>query len=65
MPGREGLAELRPHRGAVVTPLDTDSFREISEMRAVLEPLALRLLEQHIFIANTKMLATLPPIPEE
>ena len=41
--GREGLVELRPHRGAVVTPLDPDDFREISEMRAVLEPLALRL----------------------
>lgn len=40
---REGLVETRPRRGTVVTALDAAAFKEILEMRAVLESLALKL----------------------
>ncbi len=40
---REGLVLLRANKSATVAPLDPDSFFEINEMRAVAEPLALRL----------------------
>ncbi|RIH76885.1 HTH-type transcriptional repressor RspR [Calidithermus terrae] len=39
----EGLLLLYPHRGAVVAELSVAELEEIYEMRAVLEPLALRL----------------------
>ncbi|RIH82869.1 GntR family transcriptional regulator [Calidithermus roseus] len=39
----EGLLILHPHRGAVVAELSIAEIEEIYEMRAVLEPLALRL----------------------
>ncbi|WP_018467327.1 GntR family transcriptional regulator [Calidithermus timidus] len=39
----EGLLVLQPHRGAVVAELSIAELEEIYEMRAVLEPLALRL----------------------
>ncbi|RYM36207.1 GntR family transcriptional regulator [Meiothermus sp. PNK-Is4] len=39
----EGLLILQPHRGAVVAELSIPELEEIYEMRAVLEPLALRL----------------------
>lgn len=39
---REGLVVLPVNRSARVSPLDPDSLREINEMRAVAEPLALK-----------------------
>jgi len=39
----EGLLILHPHRGAVVAELSLAELEEIYEMRAALEPLALRL----------------------
>lgn len=39
----EGLVEAQPRRGTVVTSLNADDFEEILEMRAALEPLALKL----------------------
>jgi len=39
----EGLIILHPHRGAVVATLSAHELQEIYEMRAALEPLALRL----------------------
>ncbi len=39
---REGLIILSANRSAQVAPLDPQGFREISEMRAVAEPLALK-----------------------
>ncbi|TDK50009.1 GntR family transcriptional regulator [Antarcticimicrobium luteum] len=39
---QEGLVILATNRGARVAPLDAAGFREISEMRAVAEPLALK-----------------------
>jgi DNA-binding GntR family transcriptional regulator len=39
---REGLVLLPVNRSARVSPLDPDSLREINEMRAVAEPLALK-----------------------
>jgi DNA-binding GntR family transcriptional regulator len=39
----DGLVEAQPRRGTVVTSLDADDFAEILEMRAALEPLALKL----------------------
>lgn len=40
---REGLVVLPTNRSAQVAPLDPESFQEINEMRAVAEPLALKL----------------------
>ena len=39
----QGLVILKPNKGAVVAGLDAHEFREIYEMRSVLEVLALRL----------------------
>jgi DNA-binding GntR family transcriptional regulator len=39
----EGLITLHPNRGALVAPMDGADFREISEMRASAEALAMRL----------------------
>ena len=39
----EGLVEAQPRRGSVVVSLNADDFEEILEMRATLEPLALKL----------------------
>jgi DNA-binding GntR family transcriptional regulator len=39
----EGMVTIRPNRGVVVTGLDTAGMKEIFEMRAVLEGLAVRL----------------------
>lgn len=39
----EGLVTIRPNRGVVVAGLDIDAMREVFEMRAVLEGLAVRL----------------------
>ena len=44
----EGLAEIRPRRGAIVTPLSANEFEELTEMRAALEPLALRFAAPHL-----------------
>lgn len=38
----EGLIDMQPNRGARVAPLDPEGFREIYEMRAAAEALALR-----------------------
>lgn len=38
----EGLVELDPHRGAVVTELDDEELRDIYEIRLLLEPMAMR-----------------------
>lgn len=43
----EGLLVLRPNRGAVVITLTLDDLREIFEMRAVLEGLAVRHAVDH------------------
>lgn len=39
---QEGLVDMQPNRGAQVARLDADGFREIYEMRAVAEVLALK-----------------------
>jgi DNA-binding GntR family transcriptional regulator len=39
----EGLVDFAPRHGATVAPLSSEEVTEISEMRAVLEPLALKL----------------------
>lgn len=39
---QEGLVDMQPNRGAQVARLDAEGFREIYEMRAVAEVLALR-----------------------
>jgi DNA-binding GntR family transcriptional regulator len=39
----EGLVQLSPNKGAIVSPLDPAELREVYEMRAALETLALRL----------------------
>lgn len=39
----EGLVTIRPNRGVVVAGLDMEAMREVFEMRAVLEGLAVRL----------------------
>lgn len=44
----EGLVEIRPRRGAIVAPLSANEFEELTEMRAVLEPLALRFAAPHL-----------------
>jgi len=41
--GQEGLVDLPANRGARVAPLDAADFADISEMRALAEPLALKL----------------------
>ena len=38
----EGFVTIRPNRGAVVAPIDADELREITELREVLETMALR-----------------------
>jgi DNA-binding GntR family transcriptional regulator len=38
----KGLVQIIPNRGAVVVPLSAHQCRELAEMRAALEPLALR-----------------------
>lgn len=38
----EGLVNFDPHRGAIVHELDPDELDEVSELRAVLEPLGIR-----------------------
>ena len=38
----KGLVQIIPNRGAVVVPLSAGQCRELAEMRAALEPLALR-----------------------
>ncbi len=38
----EGLVEIRPRRGVIVSDLSAADFEEVNEMRAVLECLALR-----------------------
>lgn len=38
---RTGLVQFRPRRGAIVAELSVDDAREVAEMRAALEPLAL------------------------
>ncbi len=44
----EGLIELRPNRGAVVTSLSANDVQELFEIRAVLEGLAARLACAHL-----------------
>jgi DNA-binding GntR family transcriptional regulator len=44
----DGLVRIDPHRGAVVHDLDHDDLREIYEIRAALEPLAIRKAARHI-----------------
>ncbi|GIF61903.1 GntR family transcriptional regulator [Asanoa iriomotensis] len=44
----DGLIRIDPHRGAVVHDLDHDDLREIYEIRAALEPLAIRRAARHI-----------------
>lgn len=39
---RQGLVSMPTNKGAEVTPLNAEDFQEISEMRALAEPLALR-----------------------
>lgn len=44
----EGLVTIRPNRGVVVAGLDFEAMREVFEMRAVLEGLAVRLAVPHL-----------------
>jgi DNA-binding GntR family transcriptional regulator len=44
----EGLIELRPNRGAVVTSLSANDVQQLFEIRAVLEGLAARLACAHL-----------------
>ncbi len=38
----DGLVDVRPHRGAVVTTLEDDDIREVFALRQLVEPLAAR-----------------------
>ena len=38
----EGFVDIRPNRGAVVAPIDADELREITDLRVVLETMAIR-----------------------
>ncbi|WP_299743197.1 GntR family transcriptional regulator [uncultured Tateyamaria sp.] len=54
---RQGLVSVPTNKGAEVTPLNADDFAEISEMRALAEPLALRhavpnLTNRHLEVAE-------------
>ena len=44
----EGLVEFDPHRGGIVHELDLEELNEILELRAILEPFALRRAAEHI-----------------
>jgi DNA-binding GntR family transcriptional regulator len=44
----EGLIRFDPHRGAVVCELDINDFKEIYQIRRVIEPLAIRLAAERI-----------------
>lgn len=44
----EGLVNFDPHRGAIVHELDPDELDEVSELRAVLEPLGIRKAIEHL-----------------
>lgn len=44
----QGLLTLRPNRGAVVSGLDIEQTREVFEMRAALEGLAVRIAAQNM-----------------
>ncbi len=52
----EGLVTIRPNRGVIVTGLDVADMREIFEMRAVLEGLAVRLALPNITTGVLSML---------
>lgn len=58
----EGLVEVYPHRGAVVSELSMDEFEEISLIRVALEGMAARLAVPHI---TDERLAALHAILEE
>lgn len=44
----KGLVQIIPNRGAVVVPLSAHQCRELAQMRAALEPLALRRSVPHL-----------------
>lgn len=44
----EGLVRFDPHRGAVVTELDSDELSDIYEIRRILEPHAMRQAVPHV-----------------
>ncbi|AIZ32513.1 GntR family transcriptional regulator [Pseudomonas sp. K1(2024)] len=44
----EGLVNLRPNRGAIVSGLNIEEMREVFEMRSALEGLAIRLAVAHL-----------------
>lgn len=44
----DGLLDFDPHRGAIVHELSWEELREVHELRAVLEPLALRRANERI-----------------
>jgi DNA-binding GntR family transcriptional regulator len=48
----EGLAVLRPNRGVIVTTISEQDFLEIAELRALLEPHALRHAMPHMDAAH-------------
>lgn len=48
----EGLIDLGPHRGAVVTVLDAEDLREIHELTRMLEPEAVRLTAEYAVDAD-------------
>jgi DNA-binding GntR family transcriptional regulator len=55
----EGLVEIRPRRGAVVTQLSAAEIEELNEMRAALECLALRKAIPNITDADVREAARL------
>jgi DNA-binding GntR family transcriptional regulator len=52
----EGLVNIFPHRGAVVTQLSSDDLQDIYDVRAVLEEMATRLAVPHMTEATFKQL---------
>jgi DNA-binding GntR family transcriptional regulator len=62
---REGLVEVRPHRGATVASFTADDLHEITELRAALEGLAARLAaERRDSAAIRRMLQALTEMRE-
>jgi DNA-binding GntR family transcriptional regulator len=55
----EGLIRLNPYRGAVVTPLSLADYREIYEIRQVMEPIVLRLAVPNLETADFRQLTRL------
>ncbi|TWG85593.1 DNA-binding GntR family transcriptional regulator [Cupriavidus gilardii J11] len=61
----EGLVDLRPHRGAYVTPLSMEEVREFFDLRVQLEPWLLRLAVPHLTEVELKQAEALVDIMDD